>query len=331
MKTSLVSILSLSLLIFLSLSSPSLSDRCNPQDKKVLLEIKAAFNNPYHLASWNPKTDCCDWYSLECDLNTSRVIALTIFSGNISGQIPAAVGDLPFLKNLEFHKLTNLTGTIPSAIAKLKNLQELTLSWTNLSGPVPTFLTQLTNLNFIDLSFNDLTGSIPPSLSQLTKLNAIHLDRNKLTGEIPESFGKFTGNVPDLYLSHNQLTGAVPKSLGNLNFTVLDFSRNKLVGDISFLFGTNKTIQIVNFSRNKFEFDLSKVKFPASLTSLDLNHNNITGTLPEGLTALNFQYLNVSYNRLCGQIPVGGKLQSFDMYSYFHNRCLCGSPLPACK
>ncbi|CAK9181595.1 unnamed protein product [Ilex paraguariensis] len=333
MKNSLVCILSLSLLLFLSLPSPSLSDRCNPQDKKVLLEIKATFNfnNPYYFSSWNPNIDCCDWYGLDCDLNTSRLIALTIFGGNLSGKIPAAVGELPFLKNLMFRKLPNLNGTIPSSIAKLKNLRELRLSWTNLSGPVPTFITQLTNLYLLDLSFNYLTGSIPPSLSQLTNLLAIRLDRNKLTGEIPDTFGKFTGTVPDLYLSHNQLTGTVPKSLGDLNFTELDFSRNKLVGDISFLFGRNKTIQIVDFSRNMFEFNLSNVKFPASLTSLDLNHNMITGTPPEGLTALNFQYLNVSYNRLCGQIPVGGKLQNFDMYSYFHNRCLCGTPLPACK
>jgi hypothetical protein len=64
---------------------------------------------------------------------------------------------------------------------------------------------------------------------------------------------------------------------------------------------------------------------------LDLNHNNITGSIPVEMTALNLQFLNVSYNRLCGKIPVGGKLQSFDYSSYFHNRCLCGSPLPSCK
>lgn len=140
-----------------------------------------------------------------------------------------------------------------------------------------------------------------------------------------------TGKVPDLYLSHNQLSGSVPKSLGDLNFTVIDFSRNKLEGDISFLFGKNKTIQIVDFSRNLFEFNLTKVQFPASLTSLDLNHNSIAGSLPAGLTGLDLQFLNVSYNRLCGQIPNGGKLQSFDSTAYFHNRCLCGAPLPACK
>ncbi|XP_062168237.1 polygalacturonase inhibitor-like [Alnus glutinosa] len=316
--------------LFTLLFSSAHSELCNPKDKKVLLQIKAALNNPYLLASWNPATDCCDWYCVTCNSTSHRINSLTIFAGEISGQIPAEVGDLPYLENLEFHKLSNLTGPIQPAIAKLKNLNFLTLSWTNLSGPVPDFLSKLKNLNSLDLSFNDLSGSIPSSLSLLPNLNGLRLDRNKLTGPIPESFGNFT-KVPDLYLSHNQLTGKIPASFAKMDFSVIDLSRNKLEGDASVVFGSNKTTQIVDLSRNLLQFDLSKVQFPKSLTSLDLNHNNITGSIPVAMTALNLQFLNVSYNRLCGKIPVGGKLQSFDYSSYFHNRCLCGSPLPNCK
>ncbi|KAF2307812.1 hypothetical protein GH714_032045 [Hevea brasiliensis] len=159
----------------------------------------------------------------------------------------------------------------------------------------------------------------------------LHLDRNRLTGSIPESFGAFQGNVPGLYLSHNQLSGKIPASLGNLDFGAIDFSRNKLEGDASILFGPNKTTQIVDLSRNLLEFDLSKVAFQSSLTSLDINHNKIYGSIPQRMTQLDLQFLNVSYNRLCGKIPVGGKLQSFDYSTYFHNRCLCGAPLESCK
>lgn len=308
----------------------SFSEKCNPNDKKVLLQIKKDLNNPYILASWNPANDCCDWYCVECSLTTNRINALTIFSGQLSGQIPAAVGDLPYLETLIFRKLSNLTGTIPSAISKLKRLKMVRLSWTNLSGSVPAFFSTLPNLTFLDLSFNDLTGPIPSSLSKLKNLDAIHLDRNKLSGKIPDSFGKFSGNVPDLYLSHNQLSGTIPKTLGDLNFGTIDFSRNQLEGDASMLFGTNKSLQFLDLSRNSFEFNFTKLEFPTGLTNLDVNHNEIFGSLPESMTALNLQLLNVSYNRLCGRIPTGGKLQSFDSYSYFHNRCLCGAPLPVC-
>ncbi|PHU27708.1 Polygalacturonase inhibitor [Capsicum chinense] len=319
------------LILILSFPSPSISVRCNPKDKQVLLQIKKDLGNPYHLASWDPNTDCCYWYVVKCDRKTNRINALTVFQANISGQIPTGVGDLPYLEILQFHHITNLTGTIQPTIAKLTNLRMLRLSFTNLTGPVPEFLSQLKKLTLLELDYNQLTGTIPASLSQLPNLNAIYLDRNKLTGQIPESFGKFKGQIPDIYLSHNSLTGQVPRSLGDLNFSTLDFSRNKLEGDVSFLFGKNKTIQTIDLSRNALEFDLSKVEFPESLTSLDLNHNRIFGSLPQGLKDLQLQFFNVSYNRLCGQIPQGGTLQTFDAYSYLHNKCLCGSPLPDCK
>ena len=322
----------LSLLCFTLLISSTFSELCNPQDKKVLLQIKQAFNNPYVLTSWKTNTDCCtDWYCVTCDSTSHRINSLTITADNqLSGQIPPEVGDLPYLETLEFHKLPNVTGTIQPAIVNLKHLNFLRLSWLNLTGPIPDFVSKLKNLTFIDFAFNQLSGSIPPSLSELPKLGGLHLDRNKLSGPLPYSFGNFPQGLY-LFLSHNQLTGPIPASFAHMDFGYIDLSRNKLEGDASVVFGSSKTTEIVDLSRNLLEFNLSKVVFPKSLTSLDLNHNMIYGGLPVELTTLNLQYLNVSYNRLCGQIPVGGKLQSFDYSNYFHNRCLCGSPLPSCK
>ncbi|KAE8680590.1 Polygalacturonase inhibitor [Hibiscus syriacus] len=274
-----------------------MSGRCNPQDKKVLLKIKKALGNPYLLASWDPKTACCDWYCLECHPDTHRVISLTMFTDDkLTGQIPADVGDLPHLETLLFRHLPNLHGTIPPTVTKLKNLKTL---WLPLHTP---------------------------------KLEALYLDRNKLTGSIPESFGRFPGrNLYSFILSHNKLSGTIPASLADMDLNTVDLSRNMLQGDPSVLFGKNKTTFYIDLSRNMFQFDLSKLQFPKSLARLDLNHNKITGSIPARLTELELQFLNVSYNRLCGKIPVGGRLQSFDYSTFFHNRCLCGAPLDGCK
>ncbi|KAG6595660.1 Polygalacturonase inhibitor, partial [Cucurbita argyrosperma subsp. sororia] len=280
-----LSCLLFSLIFFISIAI-SVEQLCNPADKKVLLNIKKAFNNPYVLSSWDPKQDCCTWYSVACHPTTHRVISLIILADDkISGQIPPEVGDLSFLQTLMLHKLPNLNGPIQPTIANLSHLKSLDLSWNNLSGSLPSFLGSLKNLTLLNLSFNNLTGTIPSSLSQLPNLGSLHLDRNKLTGQIPDSFG--------------------------------------LEGGAWMLFGANKTTQIVDLSRNLLEFNLSEVVFPRSLTTLDLNHNKIFGSIPVAMTELTFQ-LNVSYNRLCGQIPVGGRLQSFDLSSYFnlHNKCL---------
>ncbi|XP_077214997.1 polygalacturonase inhibitor 1-like [Tasmannia lanceolata] len=316
----------LSVLLFLLLSS--LSSACHPDDKKALTQI----NNTYHFPSWTNRYDCCSgdaWYGVDCDPVTHRVNGLRIFNDqDLVGQIPPAIGDLQYLDLLLLHKLPNLTGPIPPAIGKLQNLRTLMLTDNSLSGPIPDFLGTMQNLTLIELSFNKFSGSIPAVLANLTKITAIWLDRNQLTGSIPESFGRFQGSVPDLKLSHNMLSGKIPASLGNLDFSDIDFSRNLLEGDASMLFSANKSTQDIDISRNLFEFDFSNVTFPQTLTNLDISHNKIRGNIPSTMTGLqNLQFLNVSYNQLCGEIPQGGKLQDFDSSSYFHNHCLCGSPL----
>ncbi|KAK4415013.1 Polygalacturonase inhibitor 2 [Sesamum alatum] len=316
--------------LFLSFSSLAFAERCHPNDKKTLLKIKKDLNNAYDFVSWDPKIDCCEWNNVKCDEKTNCITSVAISNSDLKLPLLASIGDLPFLQSLSFYK-TNLTGQIPIAITKLTKLKFLDLRWNMLTGSVPSFFSQLKNLNYIGLSFNNLTGSIPPSLSRLPKLGGLLLDRNKLTGSIPESFADFRVKEFYLYLSHNQLNGTIPRRLGNTNFNLFDVSRNRLEGDISFLFGKNKSINTAYFSRNMLQFDMSRMEFPKTLGNLDLSHNMIYGSLPEGLTKINYINLNVSYNKLCGRIPVGGNLQKLDYTAYFHNRCLCGAPLPDCK
>ena len=322
-------------LLFLSilLSSPLSAERCHPDDKKALFGVKKAFNNAYAFISWTPDTDCCEWNSVKCDEKTNRIISLDVTEDEeLAGPIPDAVGDITYLEELTFVHVPNLVGPIPQAIARLKYLQSLWISHANITGAVPDFLGQLTELNYINLSVNKLSGTIPPSLSNLPKLGALFLERNQLTGSIPDSFGGLNNNK-DFYLklAKNQLSGPLPKSLGDVDFTVIDLSRNKFTGDASFLFGKNKGLQNVELSRNQFSFDLSKVVIPKDVFILDLSHNKIYGSLPPSLAELsNLQQFNVSYNRLCGPIPTGGNLDRFDKYCFAHNKCLCGSPLPPC-
>ncbi|XP_021724025.1 polygalacturonase inhibitor-like [Chenopodium quinoa] len=325
----------ISITIFLLLLSSTLSaEKCHPDDKKTLFKIKKAFNNAYIFASWTNDTDCCQWYMVKCDRVTHRIYSLTVDKDDkVSGPIPDAVGDLPYLEILRFIRLPKVIGPIPHAISKLKNLTNLWLSHNNLTGPIPDFFSQLPKLTWIDLSVNKLTGPIPPSLSSLHKLNLLILERNQLQGPIPESFGEFK-NIPNFYLrlAKNQLSGPIPRSLGAISFMGIDFSRNMFTGDASVIFGKNKEgLLWIDISRNKFSFDFTKVRFPKSLSNLLMSHNQIYGSLPPALGKLPMlQFFNVSYNRLCGNIPTGGQLQQFDQYSYAHNKCLCGSPLPPC-
>ncbi|XP_043693343.1 polygalacturonase inhibitor 1-like [Telopea speciosissima] len=314
------------LLSFLPTPSSSSSSRslatsvsCNKQDYTALMKIKASLLNPHHLASWIPNTDCCNWSFVKCTSNTNLNTELSIFEANISGQIPAEVGDLTYLNYLAFQQITNLTGTI----TKLKFLGTLLRCCNNLSGPIPSFLGQLTNLVYLELNFNQLSGSIP------------------------ESLGK---SISWLILSDNQLSGKIPKSFGDAHFDYINLLRNKLEGDASMLFIShnsflswdlpslhaipcNPILPLANGSTwnievasNTLAFNLSKVGFAKNLWRLDISHNKIFGSIPETITG-SIEHLNVSYNQLCGKIPQGGKVQKFDSYSFYHNNVVRRSPL----
>ncbi|TVU18428.1 hypothetical protein EJB05_34529, partial [Eragrostis curvula] len=304
---SLVAVILLLSSLVAAASAAGKKDRCHAGDRAALLAVKAALGNPYHFASWTNDTSCCDWYDVDCDPFTGRVVGLSVFQdANLTGTIPDAVAGLVHLQNLMLHHLPGISGPIPPAIAKLSNLSQLTISYTGVSGPCPSFLGALTKLTFLDLSFNALSGAIPASLAGIASLSGINLSRNRLTGAIP------------------------PPLLST--FAHVDLSRNALTGDASVLFGVAKVLEYVDLSRNAFSFNLSGVGLPEQLGFMDVSHNAIYGGIPPQVANLtNLQQFNVSYNRLCGEVPTGGNMDRFDAYNYQHNKCLCGAPLPPCK
>uniref|UniRef100_A0A8R7VJG1 Leucine-rich repeat-containing N-terminal plant-type domain-containing protein n=1 Tax=Triticum urartu TaxID=4572 RepID=A0A8R7VJG1_TRIUA len=155
---------------------------CHPGDKAALLAVKAAFGEAYDFASWKPDNPCCDWYDVARRPSPGHVVGLAIFQdANLTGTIPTALAGLPHLEDLTLRHLPGLSGPIPPAIGKLSNLSSLRISWTAVSGPVPSFLGALKKLNFLDLSFNSLSGAIPASLGTIP-LSGINLSRNRLTG-----------------------------------------------------------------------------------------------------------------------------------------------------
>ncbi|GAB2266941.1 hypothetical protein Dimus_001928 [Dionaea muscipula] len=180
----------------------------------------------------------------------------------------------------------------------------------NLKSTIPSIISELPYLELIFFhKLPGLVGTIPESITKLKLLTQLWITWTNVTG-----FPDFITKIPTLTyinLSFNNLTGTIPAALAGLpSVNYVDLSRNKLTGPIPASFGSFK--QASNFY-------------------LILSNNQLSGSIPASLTKLTLQNFNVSFNKLSGQIPQGGSLQSYDQYAYLHNKGLCGSPLPACK
>ncbi|KAM0986825.1 hypothetical protein EV1_011156 [Malus domestica] len=149
----------------------------------------------------------------------------------------------------------------------------------------------------------DLRGSFQP-LTALTQLRVLSLKRNRLSGPIPD-LSNFT-TLKLLFLSYNELSGDFPASVSSLfRLYRLDLSYNNLSGEIP------ATVNHLNH-----------------LLTLRLEANRLSGSI-SGLTLPNLQDLNVSANRLTGEIPKS--FTTFPITAFAQNPGLCGSPMQSCK
>ncbi|KAF3332051.1 polygalacturonase inhibitor 1-like protein [Carex littledalei] len=320
-------------LYLLSFTSSVLSTK---DDEVVLLKIKKQLGNPDGLRWWVIGFDYCDALAnvalensyITCT-STGRVRSLTLQNLVITTSFPKAICGLTEIQDLYLDHNPGFHGPIPSCITKLPNLRLLIITGTSLSGSVPSFYNHA-NIIGINLARNQLSGTIPRSLSTCPNLNGLELSSNYLTGTVPP--GLVHGSRPSLVLNNNNLTGEIPESYGSVDFQLIVVGNNQLIGDVPFLFGKQKNTVNIELNNNDFEFDLSQVEFSDFIYGFDLSHNKIYGKVPESFAkAAGLFFPNLSFNKLCGELPEGDNMGRFDAAVFSDNACLCGYPLLPCS
>ena len=160
------------------------------EDHETLVALYNATDGPNWRfnTNWLSDRPLGDWYGVTTDA-AGRVTELGLYA------IATSDGDTVRIGEGDGKDVGNrLTGSIPSELGRLTNLQRLDLSGNQLMGTIPSELGNLANLIELDLGFNDLAGPTPAALGNLTNLEELFLSHNQLIGCIPASLRDVSSN-----------------------------------------------------------------------------------------------------------------------------------------
>ncbi|KAK2633216.1 hypothetical protein EUGRSUZ_L00318, partial [Eucalyptus grandis] len=296
-----------------------------------------------------------------CSLTNSTNLEILIIEGNaFRGPIPDCIGNLSITLSSLYSCNNLISGTLPSGIGNLINLEDLCMWDNNISENIPSEIGNLNKLKEVDLSLNKFSGQIPESIGNLSMLTKLILFGNNLQGLIPSSLGNcrklllldlstndLSGNIPPeimalsslsiyLNLSQNSLIGSLPREVGNLkNLGELRLDGNRLSQQIPGSIGSCISMESLYMQDNSFEGPLpSTLSSMRGLRVLNLSNNKLFGQIPEFLSSLNLTNLSLSYNDFEGTLPIGGVFRSVISTSIVGNKKLCGGlpdfQLPKC-
>ena len=274
-------------------------------DKAALVALYNATGGPNwgNNRNWLSDRPTGEWSGVSTD-GDGRVTELRLAGNQLSGSIPSELGNLANLQTLLLDG-NQLSGSIPSELGNLANLEWLWLDGNQLSGSIPSELGNLPNLEWLWLAGNQLSGSIPSELGNLANLQTLDLAGNQLSGSIPSELGNLA-NLQTLDLAGNQLSGSIPPELGNLaNLEWLWLDGNQLSGSIPPELGNLANLEWLWLDGNQLSGSIPpELGNLANLEWLLLDGNQLSGSIPPELGNLaNLETLLLDGNQLSGSIP----------------------------
>jgi hypothetical protein len=158
----------------------------------------------------------------------------------------------------------------------------------------------------------------------LEAITSIGLEGRGIEGRLPKAIGYFT-ELEELLLSGNRLSGALPGELYTLTeLKDIDLSNNRYEGPVPGGFARLPSLEVLRLTGNAYTggvpIALTSPSPPgnlsATLKTLDLSHNNLTGGfIPELGNLQSLEFLDLSRNPLGGAIPAAiTKLDNLEIF-----------------
>jgi len=237
---------------------------------------------------------------------------LDLSKNSLRGTIPDTYANFP---HLEFLDLSHnfFTGS-PGKLGDL-SVEELWLGHNQLDGPMHLYLTRTPDVRYLDISHNKITGTIPSDIAQLRpNLMGFFAEYNKISGNLAPSLGKFR-QLSYLRLDHNLVEGTIPTSVGLLeNLRLFQLNNNRLNGTLPIELTGMRQLETLLLSVNELSGSIPVADGEDNLQwsnmlllkQLDIDSNNLTGTLPPSFVlgiSSSLTSLNLGLNSITGTLP----------------------------
>ncbi|CAF1859079.1 unnamed protein product, partial [Brassica oleracea var. botrytis] len=290
---------------------------------------------------------------------SKSVFDLDLRNNNFIGRLPDIFDKGCSLKSLDVSH-NQITGKLPRSLINCTHLEYLNVEGNRIADTYPFWLKELPKLQVIVLRSNMFHGPIysPHHPLSFSQLRIVDISCNKFTGRLPQDYfvnwsklllgihqeereSMYMGNnyhygynlyvyYPSMYLRNKGINMELKKIF--VAYTAIDFSENKLGGQIPESIGLLKSLIVLNLSNNDFTGHIpSSWANLTRLESLDLSRNQLSGKIPQELATLSFlEYINISHNKLTGPIPQGTQIGGQPRSSFEGNLNLCGLPLKSC-
>lgn len=258
-----------------SLISSTAKAQVNTNDSLALVDLYNSTGGPNWSGkdNWLTTAPVNTWYGIA--VTNNRVTSISLISSGPTGTIPSSIGNLTNLEHLDL-SANYISGAIPAVLGNLTHLTYLDLSLNELNGTIPTTIFNLANLTYLNLSFNQLNGTLHANIGNLVNLQTLDLGGNQLNGTIPSDISKLV-NLTTFNVEYNKFSGPIPIAVTGLtNLTFLNLGYNQFSGTIPPAIG-----KLVN------------------LNVLILRGNGLNGSIPATFKNLkNLDYLFLEYNQL---------------------------------